>query len=366
MKQLTYVKKNTLEWWDVPEPTIETPNEVLVRPFAVARCDLDLAVLRGSLPLRFKLGKLFGKTDDAVPHVFGQYPYRPPFAIGHECVAEVTACGETVKKFKIGDKVIVPFQVSCGQCLTCQAGLTANCHSVPAFSMYGGIGGKGAWGGAMSDWVRVPYADAMLVPIPDGIDPISLASASDNIPDAWRTVGPPLQAHPGAPVLIVAGSAKSVGLYAAAMAVALGSQQVDYLDRNPTRLALAKRVGANPVEGTYQSFKGSYPITVDATNQEAGLHCAIRCVAPGGICTTIGIFARKLTPIPLFKMYVNDVTLKNGVTQARANIPEVLTLVKSGLFQPGLITTTLAHWNEAAEAFLEDSIKVVIRRDPLQ
>ena len=362
MQQLTFVKKNTLEWWDVPEPTLQTPDEVLVRPFAAARCDADLIMLRGRLTTLFRLGKLLRLTDPAVPHVFGSHPFRAPFAVGHECVAEVLTVGENVRRVKRGDVVVVPFQVSCGHCLTCGEGLTANCASVGPFSMYGGIGGKGAWGGALSEVVRVPYGDAMLVPVPPGVDPVSLASASDNLPDAWRTVGPALKAKPGASVLVVGGAAKSVGLYAAAMAVALGSARVDYLDTHPERLRLAKLVGAHPVEGA-ASFRGSYPIVVDATNRADGLAGAIRCVAPGGICTSVGIFARKSTPIPLFQMYTNDVTLKTGVTNARTNIPEVLSLVAGGKFKPELLTTTLADWGQADRAFLENSVKVVVKRE---
>ena len=107
----------------------------------------------------------------------------------------------------------------------------------------------GPWGGMMSDLVRVPYADAMLVPVPVGVNPVSLASASDNIPDAWRTVAPLLSAKkPEAPVLVVGGAAPSIGLYAASIAVVLGSAQVDYVDCDPGRLAIAQSLGANPIQ----------------------------------------------------------------------------------------------------------------------
>ena len=81
--------------------------------------------------------------------------------------------------------------------------------------MYGGIGGRDEWGGMLADVVRVPYGDAMLVRLPDGVDPIGLASLSDNVPDAWRLVGPALGSRPRASVLVVSGFASSIGLYAA-------------------------------------------------------------------------------------------------------------------------------------------------------
>ena len=81
------------------------------------------------------------------------------------------------------------------------------------FSAYGFGSAMGSWGGAVSDQLLVPFADAMLLPVPSGLDPVSIASASDNIPDGYRTVAPHLRRWPGAPVLVVGGAARSVGLY---------------------------------------------------------------------------------------------------------------------------------------------------------
>ena len=82
------------------------------------------------------------------------------------------------------------------------------------------------WGGFLADVIAVPHADAMLVKVPLDIDPLAVASASDNIPDGWRTVGPQLAADPGAEVLVVGGGAgpNSIGLYATGLAVFLGSE----------------------------------------------------------------------------------------------------------------------------------------------
>ena len=85
--------------------------------------------------------------------------------------------------------VSVPFQISCGECETCRRGHTGNCERVERMAMYGLPMGTN-YGGFLSDTARVPFADAMLVPIPEGIEPAGVASLSDNIPDAWRKVGP--------------------------------------------------------------------------------------------------------------------------------------------------------------------------------
>ena len=88
----------------------------------------------------------------------------------------------------------------------------------------------GEWGGALADLVRVPFAASMLVPVPAGVAPEAIASLSDNLPDAWRTVAPHLAEMPAADVLIVAGSGHSIALYSAAIAVALGAGKVDFID----------------------------------------------------------------------------------------------------------------------------------------
>ncbi len=368
MRQLTVVGRNALEWREVPEPELRTQDAVLVRPFAVARCDIDLGLIRGSAARGFRWGKLLRQLDPDVPHLFGSAPYRVPFPLGHECVAEVIACGENVRGFRRGDRVIVPFQISCGSCMSCAANLTGHCAAVPAFSMYGGVGGKNdGWGGALSDCVRVPYGDAMLVHLPDGVDAASVASASDNLPDGWRAVAPALAERPGARVLVVGGAVRSIGLYAAAIAVALGSERVDYLDRNPDRLALAKKVGANPIEASYLLAKNcaTHPIVVDATNDARGLKFALRATAAGGVCTTVGIFPRKTTGIPMLRMYSRGLTLKTGLTNARPAIPAILELVRLGRLRPELITTTRAGWEEAPDAFMSSSTKVVVTRETM-
>src|SRR5215510_10964075 len=113
MQQLTCVEAGKLEWRDVPAPRIEGDGEALIRPLAVARCDID----------RFLAG--------------GFFPLRGPFALGHECVAEIAALGDGVRGLAVGDLVVVSFQVSCGACARCRAGRTALCEKLGTLSDYG-------------------------------------------------------------------------------------------------------------------------------------------------------------------------------------------------------------------------------------
>jgi alcohol dehydrogenase len=334
MQQLTYVKRGQLAWQEVPEPVLPGEGDVLVRPFVVARCDLDLPIL-------------YGKTF-----------FRGPFPFGHEFIAEVVAIGEGVQSVQVGQQVIVPFQVACGACKRCQKGVSNSCLEVPDMSHYGM--GRDNWGGALSDLVRVPYADAMLLPVPAGIDPLAIASASDNLPDAWRTVGPYLQADADQNVLIVGGGAPSIGLYAVGMAVALGAV-VDYVDSDPDRLRLAEQAGANVIEGPPPKRMGPYSLTVDASADEAGLACALRSAEPGGICTSVGIYYSD-TAVPLLEMYSKGITFVTGRVNAREAIPPVLDLVLAGRFKPEQFTTAVASWSDAPEAMFAPSTKLVVAR----
>jgi alcohol dehydrogenase len=224
----------------------------------------------------------------------------------------------------------------------------------------------------ISDLIRVPFADHMLIRVPEVIDPIALASASDNIPDGWRTVAPHLIKKPEAPVLVMGGSAASIGLYAAGIAVALGSSKVDYIDYVPERLRIAESLGANPIQipekrsGWYRknapSQSGKYPIVADCCMNEDGLNFAIRSLAPGGVCTSVGYYFKKKTALPVMQMYANDSTFRTGVSHSRATLPDILELIASRKFQPEKITTMVAKWEDAAEAFLERTTKVVVHR----
>jgi alcohol dehydrogenase len=219
--------------------------------------------------------------------------------------------------------------------------------------------------------MRVPYADAMLVRLPDGVDPVAAASVSDNVSDGYRSVAAPLRDRPGASVLVVGGAAKSVGLYAAAVARALGADQVDYYDDDRERLAIAERLGAHAkplprrsLTGAYKALPQRYAISVDARSDAGGrgLELALRSLEPGGVCTALGIYVRARTGIPLMQMYMDGSTLRTGITNARTVIPNVLQLMADGRLDPAPVTTLLADWNDADRAFLEPTTKVIVKR----
>jgi threonine dehydrogenase-like Zn-dependent dehydrogenase len=210
--------------------------------------------------------------------------------------------------------------------------------------------------------VRVPYADAMLVPLPDGIDPVAVASASDNIPDGWRTVAPHLERRPGAEVLVVAGGARSVALYAVNAALVLGASRVVYLDTDESRLRVAAELGAETIEGDPPSRLGPFPITVSASVTHEGLTCAIRSTEPGGVCTCVVFLPEPETPVPLFEMYTNGIEFRTGRVMARSLIPEILGRTAAGELNPERVTSRVVAWDEAADAVGEPETKLIVTR----
>jgi threonine dehydrogenase-like Zn-dependent dehydrogenase len=336
MRELAFVDKGRLEWREADEPTLQGDGEALVRPLSVATCDLDRLL------------------------VMGLAPVEEPFPFGHECVAEVTGVGDAVTAFEPGDTVSVPFQISCGECETCRRGHTGNCERVERMAMYGLPMGTN-YGGFFSDSARVPFADAMLVRVSEGVAPASVASLSDNIPDAWRTVGPHLEERPGAPILIAASGA-SIALYAVSIALALGAERVDVVGGSSFLRHRAEALGANLLEEEFPKRVGPYPITVDASGAVDGLACALRSTEPEGICTSIGIYFTETTPMPLLEMYTKGIRFHTGRVHARPAMEPIMELVRDGRFKPELVTGETAGWDDAPEAVAGHRSKLVVSR----
>jgi threonine dehydrogenase-like Zn-dependent dehydrogenase len=336
LRELAFIGKGRLEWREAGEPRLQGDGEALVRPLAVATCDIDRLIVAGLAPA------------------------KEPFPFGHECVAEVTEVGDAVDSVRPGDLVSVPFQVSCGECETCRRGYTGNCERVERMATYGLPIGT-SYGGFLSDFARVPFADAMLVPVPDDVEPASVASLSDNIPDAWRTVAPHLDSRPRSPVLIAASGA-SIALYAVSIALALGAERVDMVGGSSYLRERAESLGANLLDAEFPKRAGHYPITVDASAGTDGLACALRSTEPEGVCTSIGVYFTDTTPVPLLEMYTKGIRFHTGRVHARPTMEPLLDLVRAGRFKPELVTGETADWEDAPEAVAGHRSKLVINR----
>jgi alcohol dehydrogenase len=228
--------------------------------------------------------------------------------------------------------------------------------------MYGfGVAG-GHWGGAYSERLAVPYADAMLVPLPAAIDPVAAASVADTVCDGYRHVAPYLPgllaADADAEVLIVGSITRrtafsgSVPLYAGLAARALGARRIAVADRRPAIRELAQRLGLEVLSARDLRRRRPAPLVVEASGHPAGLRLALASTAPDGVCSCAGSLQRRVR-IPALAMYGRNVTLHVGRTHARTLIPDVLELIARGRLHPEAVTTTLDSLDRAPAALRE-------------
>lgn len=341
MRHLVFVEAGRYEWRDAADPEISDGAQAIVRPLAVACCDLDVGVAQGVLPM------------------------PPGHPVGHEGLAEVVAVGDDVTTVRVGDRVVVPFQINCGQCSACRRGVTGSCASLPLMAMYGmaplaGLDG----GGFMADLVMVPFADAMLLPVPAGVDPVAIASLSDNIPDGWRGVGPyraELAALDEADRRVLVVGRLSIGLYAAAFGLAYGAR-VDYVDTDQQRLAMAEKLGAR-VHDRQKPDKAAdpYPVTVHTSMNPSVLAATLRATWPDGVCTDTGIYFTAGVELPLLPMYTRGVRFVTGRVNARAAIPEILDVL-SAQCDLAPAVDRVAPWEEAPSVWPSMTGKTVFMR----
>lgn len=341
MRQLTCTGPGSLEWRDVPAPTLGSDHAAIVRPVAVARCDIDMFLAHGFIPA------------------------KEAFALGHECVAEIVEIGDAVRGLEVGQRAVVSFQLSCGSCRSCLAGHSGNCDLYPTLSDYGMQPLSGVeYGGVLSDLVHVPYANAMLLPIPREADAAALASVSDNVLDGFRAVAPHLDANPRSEVLVVHHGYPSIPLYAVQAAIALGASRVDFASDDDAVLAHAARLGANPVKTDYKTRERRYPIVVEGGFTNQGLEHAVRSTEPEGIFQSVSFYRGRDITVPLASMYTLGIRFFIGRVHAASLLPRVVPLVLAGELGPQEVTTRVVGAADAAVAWLEPATKLVVTMDP--
>jgi alcohol dehydrogenase len=338
MRALSLAPGARFAWRGAPAPPLPQPGGALVHPIAVATCDLDRTIGLGAAP------------------------FPLPLHFGHECVAEVVAVADGLGAIRPGQRVVVPFQINCGECPPCKQGRTGNCAAVPPISMYGfGLAG-GHWGGAVSELLAVPFADAMLVPLPAGIDPASVASAADNLADAHHRLAPHLAGAGvagGAEEVLIVGALSprttfsgSVPLYIGQIALALGARRVRFVDARAFLRDQAERLGIEALDPRELDRRELSPLTIDAGATPASLDVAIRMTAEDGLCNSVGSLHTR-SKIPTALMFGRNVTVHLGRAHARSQIPAVLELVAAGRIDPAAVTTTVAALDDAPRALRE-------------
>jgi threonine dehydrogenase-like Zn-dependent dehydrogenase len=341
MRTLYYDGTGGLEWRDDPEPVIQAASDALVRPLAVSTCDLDQAIIHGSVP---------GSEQ--------------PFALGHEGVGEVIEVGGAVTRVQPGDIVAIPYHISCGSCDRCAEDLPLFCRAsaADALAVYGIPIGPD-YGGLFSELIRVPFAEHSLLRLPPNLTPLDAVSVGDNLTDAWRGLVPHLHRRPGADVLIMGRG--SIGLFAADIGRACGAGRVRYVDADPTRRELASRLGAEPTAPEdFAPEQHEYAISLVTHGDRTALRQALLATAPGGHCENFGFHFNDVE-MPLLVMHMKCLHFRSALSNARSHMPAVLELLSSGRIRPQLVATEVLAFDSAADALPTAGFKPVFVREPI-
>jgi len=326
MRELQVSRVGSVDWATGEAPRLSSRAAARVQPIAVATCDFDHLLVSGAM-----------RT-------------ATPFVIGHECVAKVIEVGDDVRHITVGQLVIVSFQISCGSCDMCRRGRTTSCERVPWLSCYGLGTLGGSWGGVVADELLVPYADAMLVPLPTGVSVVDAAAVSCNITDAYRCVVPPGTTLTGARVFIASGAFRNIALYATVIARSLGAH-VDFYDPDSRVRARAESLGARSLETPAEVEPSTYGITVDASMDPKLLTVALNATAPAGTCTASTMYTEEATPLPLLNMFKRALTFRTGQPDARNDMVPVLKLMSEGRLDLSAVIDEVLPWDDAPSAF---------------
>ncbi|GHF43884.1 glutathione-dependent formaldehyde dehydrogenase [Deinococcus metalli] len=356
----------------VPDPEILRPTDAIVRVSATAICGSDLHLMDGYVPSM----------------VHGDI-------LGHEFMGEVVEVGPEVRRVKVGDRVIVPFPISCGVCWYCKQGLTSLCdNSNPnpalAETMWGhapaGIYGyshiTGGYAGGQAQFARTVFADANLYTVPDDLTDEQVLFLTDVLPTGYMAAEN-CQIEGGDVVAIF--GAGPVGLFGVASAFVLGAERVISIDRFPERLEMARAYGAETInyeeENVFERLKeltgGRGPDSVmDAVGLEAQAHgllgvadavkqttrvleterphalrAAIMACRKGGTVSVPGVYGGLADKIPLGAFMNKGLTLKTGQTHVHRYLDTLLGHIQHGRIDPTRIITHRLSLEDAPHGY---------------
>lgn len=335
MRSLWFIKPGHCEWRDVPAPQLGGEHEALVEPIAASTCDIDRLLIEGRPP--FKSGSVFDS----------------PFPIGHEGVGRVLEVGSHVRSLREGDLVAIAWRPHCDSCRYCARGLTAYCERFPRGTSYGLPTGA-PWGAMFDDVVRVPYADAMLTPLPRNVTPLQAVTAADN-----ASLGRALVARhmdEGRERVLVLGWG-AAGLYAVAFARIFGATRVVYVDQSEDNCRIARSLGADTVTDSLTRDLGQFDLVVDAAFSPDWLRQSTRLLEPEGAIECLAHFTD--FTLPGHALYATGVSFHCAVCSNAPHIPPTLASIAQGALSPSQVWTREVDWEDLPAAMASPGLKLV-------
>jgi threonine dehydrogenase-like Zn-dependent dehydrogenase len=360
-----------------PMPEILHPQDAIIRVTRSCICGSDLHLYNGNVP------------DTRVGQTFG-----------HEFIGVVEEIGSEVQKLKIGDTVLVPFNIACGKCHFCKQGLFGNCHesnsqATAVGAIYGYSHTGGGYDGGQAEYVRVPYADVGPTVIPEGMDPDDAVMLTDVVPTGYQAAEM-AGIQPGDTVVVF--GAGPVGIMAARCCWLFGAGRVIIIDHVEYRLEFAKNyanceaynfrsigdpvvflkkatdwmgadacidaVGAEAAGNAMQTITGR-KLLLQAGSATA-LHWAINSVKKGGIISIVGVYGPTDNLVPIGNVVNKGITIRANQASVKRLLPRLIEHIQNGILDPKALITHRFPLEEVADAYrifsdkLDNCIKPVL------
>jgi len=388
MKALTWHGKSDIRCESVPDPTIQDGRDAIIKVTACAICGSDLHIFDGIIPTM--------ETGDI---------------LGHETMGEVVEVGRETKTLKVGDRVVVPFTISCGECFFCKRGFYSGCersnpNKAKAEKMWGhspaGLFGYshllGGFAGGQAEYLRVPYADVGPLKVPEGLSDEQVLFLSDVFPTGFMAAD--FCDLKGGETVAIWGCGP-VGQFAIKSAFMLGAERVVAIDTIPERLQLAKASGAITLDfrnddvydriqdltegrgadacidavGTEPSTGSGADAVIDrikvatfmGTDRPHVLRQAITCCRNFGIVSVVGVYGAFVDKIPLGSALNRGLTLRMAQTPVQHYLGRLLERIQNGDIDPSFVITHRATLEEGPELYktfrdkADGCIKVVLK-----
>ena len=362
MKAVVFHGVGDIRLDDVPEPTIQQPTDAIVRITSSAICGTDLHFIRGSAP-----------------------DMEPGTILGHEGVGVVEALGADVRNLEVGDRVLIPSTIACGNCAYCRAGYFAQCDVAnpngkkAGTSFFGGPKATGPFHGLQAEKARIPYANVGLIKLPEAITDNQAIAMSDIFPTAW--FGAEMAEIKDGDTVAVFGCGP-VGLFAIISAKLMGAGRVFAIDGLNDRLARARHLGAecinfeeqDPVEAINRLTddigvdRAIDAVGIDANHGHGGhphgheqwqpgdapsqaLEWAVEGLAKAGTLSIIGVYPAGFDSFPIGAAMNKNIRMNMGNCHHRKYIPKLIELTLAGKVDPAKVLTQCEPLTDAISAF---------------
>ncbi len=320
---------------EVPRPHAG-PGEAIIRVTLTTICGTDVHILKG------------------------EYPVQPGLVVGHEPVGVIDELGPGVTGYEIGDRVLVGAITPCGQCHACLVGRPAQCGHGSGYEAIGGWRFGNTIDGAQAEYLLVPFAQANLARIPDGLTDEQVVLLAD-IASTGFSGAESGRVRIGDTVVVFAQG--PIGLCATAGAKLMGAARVIGVEGDLNRAVMARRMGADVVldpdavdvvEEVKRLTGGvGADVAIEALGLQVTFESALRCVRPGGMVSSLGVYSGKLQlPYDAFAAGLGDHTIVTTLCPGgKERMERLMRMVESGRFDPTPLITHRFGLDQISEAY---------------